>query len=446
MSLVPAPTPLSKQRITTTPGRRRPIKPSRIASILHILHTRTQMKGDELPVYPTPKQVSYAALAQPARKSETSGLQGHRPPVQQKQRSLSSQIPQHYASLPQHVSSGHKQGTHPQPMQQPIQTPHQPPQIIQQHPQSHPHNQGYQSRAYLVPAPPSQQPQLSQQYGQFYRGPPPQAPQAQYQDYQDYQRSEPHTPTAYYGPSSNAPPSNQYVKPYAGHGSRQQSYESQTPNASANYAGEARSPNLTRKKPPLTANPSKESLVEPKTESKQRLEAEIRATFDRVDTNWSGRISQRELSSALVNFDKSGFLDTALLLMIKLYSTPGSSPGLNFEQFMSLWKFLTAYKKLFVAADAEKSGDISFGKFQMILEQIGYKLNVDVVLLLFLKFVNRDPDHDSSAVGKLKFDAFIEASVYIRKLTDIFKQYDKDFSGVATIKYLDFLMAISNLS
>lgn len=133
-------------------------------------------------------------------------------------------------------------------------------------------------------------------------------------------------------------------------------------------------------------------------------------------------------------------------LMIKLFTNESSS-SLNFEQFASLWKYLTAYKKLFVAADVNRLGDISFGEFQRIIEQIGYKLNVDLVLHLFLKFANKDyVAQETVVVSKLKFDSFIELLVYLRKLTDIFKKYDKSLSGVATIDYLDFLFEISNLT
>lgn len=195
---------------------------------------------------------------------------------------------------------------------------------------------------------------------------------------------------------------------------------------------------------------SKESLAEQtKLANKQRLEADLRATFDKVDTDRSGRISPAELSAALINFDNTGFQNSTVRLMIKLFTNKNASAaaGLDFEQFVSLWKYLTAYKKLFVAADVNKSGDISFGEFQRIIEQIGYKLNVDLVLFLFLKFSNKEAlDNGSIAVGKLKFDSFIELLVYLRKLTDIFKQYDKELTGVATIDYLDFLFEISNLT
>lgn len=203
-------------------------------------------------------------------------------------------------------------------------------------------------------------------------------------------------------------------------------------------------PIQANKKPPQTERPRENEP--PKLSNKQRLENELRATFERVDTNHSGRISAQELSLALTNFDNTRFQDSTVRLMIKLFTNESSS-SLNFEQFVSLWKYLTAYKKLFVAADTNKLGDISFGEFQRIIEQIGYKLNVDLVLHLFQKFANKDyVAQETVVISKLKFDSFIELLVYLRKLTDIFKQYDKNLSGVATIDYLDFLFEISNLT
>ena len=107
-----------------------------------------------------------------------------------------------------------------------------------------------------------------------------------------------------------------------------------------------------------------------------------------------------------------------------------------------MWKYLSAYKKLFIQADTNKSGDISFGEFQKILEQIGYKLDIDLVLNLFQKYALLE----SGGVGKLRFDNFIELLVYLRKLTDVFKKYDKDLSGTATIGFSDFLFEVTNLT
>ncbi|OBA17032.1 EF-hand, partial [Metschnikowia bicuspidata var. bicuspidata NRRL YB-4993] len=288
-----------------------------------------------------------------------------------------------------------------------------------------------------------QQPQL-QQHQQ------PQLHQQQYHQQQQHnQQQQPHhqrqqPPQALAAPRAASYSGPQYVHPPVPTLSPPAVHLPSTPQ----MAGRGHAP--AKKAPPSTASRSRESLEDtPKHAAKHRLEAELRATFDRVDANRSGKISQRELSAALVNFDNTGFRHSAVRLMIKLFSSPASglASGLNFDQFVSLWKYLTAYKKLFVVADVNKSGDISFGEFQRIIEQIGYKLNVDLVLHLFQKFAVTDSHDDGSvAVGKLKFDAFIELLVYLRKLTDIFKQYDKQLTGVATIDYLDFLLEISNLT
>lgn len=202
-------------------------------------------------------------------------------------------------------------------------------------------------------------------------------------------------------------------------------------------------------------NKSKESLHEKPLSSKQKLELELRSVFEKVDVNKSGRISAKELSYALLNFDHTRFQDSTIKLMMSLFTNKGdasssssssasysSNKSLNFDQFVSLWKYLSAYKKLFIQADADKSGDVSFGEFQKILEQIGYKLDIDLVLHLFSKYSLKD----SGEIGRLKFDSFIELLVYLRKLTDIFKKYDKDLSGTATIGFSDFLFEVSNMS
>ncbi|CAK9439713.1 uncharacterized protein LODBEIA_P38130 [Lodderomyces beijingensis] len=214
------------------------------------------------------------------------------------------------------------------------------------------------------------------------------------------------------------------------------------------------SPPIHSSKP---SNRSKESLATDKSlTSKQKLGIELRSVFEKVDVNKSGKISAKELSYALLNFDHTRFQESTIKLMLNLFtnrndassssssSTPSynSNKSLNFEQFVSLWKYLSAYKKLFIQADSNKSGDISFGEFQKILEQIGYKLDIDLVLHLFSKYSVKD----DGQVGRLKFDSFIELLVYLRKLTDIFKKYDKSLSGTATIGFSDFLFEISNMT
>ena len=186
-----------------------------------------------------------------------------------------------------------------------------------------------------------------------------------------------------------------------------------------------------------------------KRSSKQKVENELRTIFNKVDTNNSGKVSAKELTVALLNFDNTKFQESTVSLMIKFFNSNNSRSrhlkSMNFEQFISLWKYLSAYKKLFISADTNKTGTITFGEFQCIIDQIGYKLNIDLVLYLFQKFSDKSDGSDGS-VGRLKFDNFIELLISLRRLTDIFKKYDKDLAGVATINFLDFLYELLSLS
>lgn len=347
---------------------------------------------NELPPQPTPQQ-SY----------------GQQDSQQSHHHNMNRKYPQQSHQIPQKVTY------RPPPQQQQQQVP--PQQQYQQY-SSSPHQEYFQQ----APA------QNYQQSGQYAPGPqysnqqqhvPPQAaPVQQYANQQppaNYQ----HRPSY-----TLPPPSQQQIY-------QQQQQQYQAPHTSnGNYS---------------KRNASKESVESSKTtsSSKQKLESELRIVFEKVDTNRSGRISAKELSYALLNFDRTRFQDSTIRLMINLFSTSdSSSKSLTFEQFVSLWKYLSAYKKLFIQADANKSGDISFGEFQKILEQIGYKLDIDLVLHLFQKYAM----HENGGIGKLKFDNFIELLVYLRKLTDVFKKYDKDLSGTATISFSSFLFEVSNLN
>ncbi|KAL7667285.1 EF-hand domain-containing protein [[Candida] zeylanoides] len=394
------------------------------------------MPGDDLPSYPTPQQAVYHADHQNPRKQKPYQQQAqpsvtYRPPPPPQNMSHKSQAPPQ-----QQRSYSYQQG---------------PPQQQMQH-----YNQ----------APPP--PQTA--YSQHYQAPPPQHPQQPQQYYQ---------PAPAHNSYSSSPSSMQYSQHHQQQQQQQhphmQQQQQQSPQQSQQYTTQSPrydnfSEHTVSKKPPpqgYTSPPVSQSMArkssrpqkEPSQEyappvaqvsAKQKLESELHSVFDKVDTNRSGRISASELSSALLNFDHTRFQDSTILLMIKLFAPPDAAErSLNFDQFVSLWKYLSAYKKLFIAADVDKSGDISFGEFQKILEQIGYKLNVDLVLNLFQKFSNRNMSShcaQSMTIGKLKFDAFIELLVYLRKLTDVFKKYDKDLSGVATINFSDFLLEMSNLT
>lgn len=431
---------------------------------------------NDLPLYPTPRQAAYVVPPQshhdrPGHVNHHGSSSSHR-----KKSAPSSQHVNYKSNM--NPSTSHQSTSH-QPVQQvhfPSNQPH-PSQAYYQHP----------GQSYSSPTPgPSQS--LSGYYQQqqqpnnlsaaptpqqsYYQSqPPPQPPVQAPQHQPSYHRPSPAgpgapTPQPQIQPQPSAPPAGPPVQAQYMHHHHSPVSANPVPvgNEYLQAPVQQRYESNAIKKPPPQPTPpmassipmgpsssrvrSKDSLNEAngsKSSSKQKLENELRAVFDKVDYNNSGKISKTELSNALLNFDHTKFQDSTITLMINLFSSSSNSKHLNFDQFVSLWKYLSAYKKLFIQADTNNSGDISFGEFQKILEQIGYKLNIDLVLHLFQKFSYKSFDQDNS-IGTLKFDKFIELLVYLRKLTDIFKKYDKDLSGVATINFSDFLFEVSNLN
>lgn len=410
------------------------------------------MAGDDLPIYPTPYELSNASHTNQHRQPPPAKHQqphGYRPPVKQQ----SHQLQQSYRTASQQQQQQNMYLSSAQQPQAPIpqQHAHQQ-QYYQQAPAPLPQQYTYQQAQVQQQSPP---PQQLQYYPQpEYR---PQQLQHQPQQYQQHQQQLQQHQAPLQTQSQTRPPPPPLQAP---HKSRQSS-QGQAPSQysiPAQQSAQGQVPSQYASIPTLqSSSSSKKNSKTHEVEypnaqlsAKQKLENELRSVFEKVDSNHSGKISSRELSTALLNFDHTRFQDSTVILMMNLFtSTDSPLKTLNFDQFVSLWKYLSAYKKLFIAADTDKLGDISFGEFQKILEQIGYKLNIDLVLHLFQKFSAKAPsgfDSPAMAVGKLKFDSFIELLVTLRRFTDVFKKYDKDVTGIATIKFLDFLFEIVNLT
>ncbi|CAH2352115.1 hypothetical protein CLIB1423_05S05974 [[Candida] railenensis] len=422
------------------------------------------MSRNELPVYPTPGERHELQHPHKTKVSHRSQANNHSKPIYRPPQSQGYQNGNVYSQAP-------IQGQAP-----PAPTPQQ---YFQSQPAPQKPVHGYQQPQQMQPPPPPQnhayvQPHSSAASGHYYQQSPQSHPQATGGQYYQSQTQPPSNVNYQTSSYTQAPPpqdhyAQQQLPPQQQYGHAQPLYQNQSHSPSYDSfrdsgSGPSKRPQnpsgsgssiitsqTANRDPYRQKNRSKESLESSSLSSKQRLENELRVMFDKVDINRSGSISPRELSSALLNFDHTRFQDSTIILMINLFTSPEQpKKSLTFEQFVSLWKYLAAYKKLFVAADADRSGDISFGEFQKILEQIGYKLEVDLVLLFFHKFSNKNvkvTDSTSNmAIAKLKFDAFIELLVYLRKLTDVFKKYDKDLKGVATINFSEFLTEVSNLS
>lgn len=120
--------------------------------------------------------------------------------------------------------------------------------------------------------------------------------------------------------------------------------------------------------------------------------------------------------------------------MIRLFDTDDSST-IEFKEFYDLWTYIVHWRKAFQRFDTNQNGKISFGEYQSALESFGYRLPTDIVLFVFQKF----GDFNTNKPMSLRFDMFVESLIWLLRCTNIFKKFDTQGNGVATIPFQDFV-------
>lgn len=156
--------------------------------------------------------------------------------------------------------------------------------------------------------------------------------------------------------------------------------------------------------------------------------------FRSVDTDGSGRLSQRELRSALVNSDYTSFDLHTIRMMIRMFNTDGTGT-IGYEEFCNLWGFLGSWRGLFDKFDQDGSGSISYDEFSTALVAFGYRLTPQFVQLIFRTY-------DKRGTGALSLDLFVQSCISLKRMTDVFKRYDEDRDGYITLSFEDFLTEI----
>ncbi|KAK2010137.1 EF-hand [Colletotrichum eremochloae] len=156
--------------------------------------------------------------------------------------------------------------------------------------------------------------------------------------------------------------------------------------------------------------------------------------FRAVDKDGTGQLSERELSTALVNGDWTAFDQQTVRMMIRMFDSDRSGT-IGFAEFCGLWSFLASWRTLFDRFDADRSGNISLPEFSNALVAFRYRLSPGFVELLFRTY-------DKRGEGVMSFDLFVQACISLKRMTDVFKKYDDDRDGYITLSFEDFLTEI----
>ncbi|KAJ5459755.1 uncharacterized protein N7458_001307 [Penicillium daleae] len=170
--------------------------------------------------------------------------------------------------------------------------------------------------------------------------------------------------------------------------------------------------------------------------------------FRAANSSHSGSLTENELGSALVNGDYTSFHPRTVKMMIRMFDRDGNGI-INFDEFVSLWKYLAAWRELFDRFDEDRSGRISLQEFENALVAFGYRLTTKFVSVLFSAFESKakqvsGPQGPQRSPGQngMSFDLFVQACISLRRMTDVFKRYDEDRDGYITVSFEEFLTEI----
>ncbi|KAL2835090.1 hypothetical protein BDW59DRAFT_137090 [Aspergillus cavernicola] len=170
--------------------------------------------------------------------------------------------------------------------------------------------------------------------------------------------------------------------------------------------------------------------------------------FRAANSSNSGALTEQELGSALVNGDYTSFHPKTVKMMISMFDR-NRSGSISFDEFVSLWRFLAAWRELFDRFDDDRSGRISLREFENALVAFGYRLSQPFVTVVFTIFETKGrvvsgPPTAPPPTG-MSFDLFVQACISLRRMTDVFKRYDDDRDGYITVSFEEFLTEILQL-
>ncbi|XP_042208302.1 programmed cell death protein 6-like isoform X2 [Homarus americanus] len=173
------------------------------------------------------------------------------------------------------------------------------------------------------------------------------------------------------------------------------------------------------------------------TDRKADGKLSLRLLFFIVDKDRSGAIDARELQSALSNGNWTPFNPDTVRLMIGMFDKKGSGT-ITFEEFGSLWKYVTDWQQCFRSFDRDSSGNISKEELRTAITTFGYRFSEPFYDVLMKRF-------DRSGKGVVHFDDFIQCCIVLHTLTSEFRQRDQEQKGIATFTFDQYMLVMAKI-
>lgn len=159
--------------------------------------------------------------------------------------------------------------------------------------------------------------------------------------------------------------------------------------------------------------------------------------FYNHDVKKKGRLTAEELQNLLQNDDSTRFSISAIDSLINLFGAARFGT-INSTEFVSLYKRVKIWRKIYVDNDINGSFTLSLTEYQNSLKELGYMIPFEVGEKLFDQYSEFNIQQNSNS-KELKFDKFVESLVWLLQLTKQFRKFDTKQEGVAVIQYKDFI-------
>jgi len=163
----------------------------------------------------------------------------------------------------------------------------------------------------------------------------------------------------------------------------------------------------------------------------------VHAMFMHADRDRSGKVNAQELQSAL-SHGSLQFKMSVVERMMRMFDRDNSGQ-ISFQEFIQLHQFIIQMQNGFRSRDRDGSGVLEGPEVRAALQASGYNLQEGTFQIMMKKY-----DHEQ--IGGLKFDDYIELSVQLGTVRNVFAFYDRQRTGQVTFNFDSFFTAVLTCS
>jgi len=169
--------------------------------------------------------------------------------------------------------------------------------------------------------------------------------------------------------------------------------------------------------------------------------------FVAIDQDGSGEISPQELQSALMNDGGLKFSAGTVKYLMSIFDVDNSR-GIGFQEFESLWNYITQWRQMFESFDIDRNGKIDADELGRALAHYDLRVGLPVLDLLVKKYAAAAPRTRGYQNGppprpQIDLDRFVCACVVVRQMCQLYEQCTG--YGAAQISRDDFIRAVISL-